>query len=82
MNTSSSQRKDPSTKESEGKANSIEEVIPRSENDNVEKDEKDENGSPVNQRPLKSDGQNQKCLGGKIFKFRAKEIEFEPGSSE
>jgi hypothetical protein len=80
MNASSSQRKDPSTKDGEGKANSIEEDIPRSENDDVEKMKNDKNGSPVNQRPLKSDGQEQKCLGGKSCKFRAKEIEFEPGS--
>ena len=80
MNTSSSQRKDPSTKDGEGKANSIGKDIPRSENDEVEKVKNDKNGSPVNQRPLKSDRQEQNCLGGKFCKFRAKENEFEPGS--
>ncbi len=32
-------------------------------------------------RPLKSDGQDPKFLSGKKCKFRAKEIEFEPGVS-
>ncbi len=37
VNTSSSQRKDPSTNDGEGKANSIKEDMPRRENDKVKK---------------------------------------------
>ena len=48
--TSSSQREDPSAKDEKGKANSIRKDIPRPENDNVEKEKNDENGSPVNQK--------------------------------
>ena len=70
MNTSSSSRPGPSTKDGERKANSIEKDMNRVENDEVEKVENDKNGSLVNQRPLKSDGQEQKCLGGKFCKFR------------
>ena len=82
-NTSSSSQdpsQDPTTSDEEMNSNSIGNIIEHVEKDEVEKMKNDKNGSPVNQRPLKSDGQEQKCLGGKICKFRAKENEFEPGS--
>jgi hypothetical protein len=85
VNTSASRRKDPSTKESGEETQSIEEDVPRTENDDLEK-MKMTKTDPLSirkakRRPLKSDGQDQKCLSGKDCKFRAKENEFEPGVS-
>ncbi len=84
-NTSASRRKDPSAKESGEETKSIEEDIPRTENDDLEKMKMTKTDTlsfrKAKRRPLKSDGQDSNVLCEKDCKFRAKEIEFEPGVS-
>jgi hypothetical protein len=84
VNASSSQGKDPSTKDSEKKSNSLDDVIPPSENDKVGKTKMTKT-DPLSirnekKRPFKSDGQDSNFLCGKFCKFRAKGIQCETDS--
>ncbi len=66
VNTSASQRKDPSAKESGEETKSIEEDMQLTENDEVEKNKMTKTDSlsirKSKRRPLKSDGQDSKFL--------------------
>jgi hypothetical protein len=85
VNESASQRKDPSTKDSDEETKSIEEDMSRTKTDDLEKMNLTKTDPlsirKAKRRPLKSDGQDPKFLSGKDCKFRAKGIAIEPGVS-
>jgi hypothetical protein len=85
VNTSASQRKDPSTKDSDEETKSIEEDMSSTKNDDVGKNNLTKTDPlsirKAKRRPLKSDGQVPKFLCGRSCKFRAKRNAFEPGVS-